>query len=376
MLTAGDVQISGWIFIFRRLCRPILLRVDASLPRYLIQSFSRRAGVADIYQRGDRETWRVQPSESSARWLRAEPAGRQPGPAGCSGARSPCQGHRQSPLQPSGSTRTVGPAKFKDGSSKSTAAQDPGRGLPGPGPRPTVPLRLGATAVTQEKSGAPETTFLYLDDDARGHVSQHHAVACFVGCLAPWTVAFHELLFKLMLVQGEQRGAVLLAGRLHWSGHRSWGQERQLLAEPESPGYRAHSGQWGGKTEQTRGTHGEGLSGPESDREESLQPCLLSRLDELLQVLRSPLMQQFKGSPPIWQAGDLGNPCRQDTRPYTHTSPRPCIVYSVLSTAVHALPAGKYFLVKGPKISSKHPEVPFSQEGGCECEIQKHGAVI
>ena len=48
---------------------------------------------------------------------------------------------------------------------------------------------------------------------------------------------------------------------------------------------------------------------------------------------------------------------------HTYTSPRPCIVYSVLSTAVHALPAGKYFLVNGPKISSKHPEVPFSQEG-------------
>lgn len=95
VLTAGDVQISGWIFAFRRVCWPIRLRVDISLPRYLIQSFSRRASVADIYQRGDGETWRVQPSESSARWLRAEPAGRQPGPAGCLGARSPCQGQRE-----------------------------------------------------------------------------------------------------------------------------------------------------------------------------------------------------------------------------------------------------------------------------------------
>ena len=265
-------------------------------------------------------------------------------------------------LQPSGSTRTVGPAKFKAGSSKSAAAQDPGRGAPGAGPETTVPHCRGHSCHSGE-IGTPETTFLYLDDNARGHVSQHHAVAGFVGCLAPWPMAFHELLFKLMLVQGEQRGAVLLAGCLHQSGHRSWGQEQQLLAEPESPGHRAHSGQWGGKTEQTRGAHGKALSGPGSDREES--PSASSALKVrwiLLQVLRSPLMHQFNRSAPIWQAGDLGNPCRQATQPHTH-SPRPCTVYSVLSTAVHALPAGKYFLVNRPKISSKHPEVPFSQEG-------------
>ena len=158
MLTAGNVQISGWVFIFRSLCLPVLLRADISLPRYLIQSFSRRAGVTNIYQSGDRETWRVQPSESSARWLRAEPTGRRPGPAGCLGAWSPRQGHRQSPLQllrsPVARQELWGLPSSRPAAARAQLHKILGGGLLGPGLRPQSPT-AGATAVTQEKLGDP-----------------------------------------------------------------------------------------------------------------------------------------------------------------------------------------------------------------------------
>lgn len=157
----------------------------------------------------------MQPSESSARWLRAEPAGRQPGPAGCSGPGAHVRA-TESPLQPSGLTRTVGPAKFKDGSSKSAAAQDLLGGGSGAGARPEThsPPTAGGHSCHSEKSGDPETTFLTLTTACSRARSQHHAVACFVGCLAPGPRGLRSNCSS-SCSPGEQRRAVLLAGR-HW----------------------------------------------------------------------------------------------------------------------------------------------------------------
>lgn len=83
----------------------------------------------------------------------------------------------------------------------------------------------------------------YLDDQAGGNVLQHHAVAGFVGCLAPWTVSFHKLLFQVTLFQGEQGGVVLLACHLDQRDSCSRGQQCRLLPVPVCPGHGAHSGQ-------------------------------------------------------------------------------------------------------------------------------------
>ena len=98
----------------------------------------------------------MQPSESSARWLRAEPTGRRPGPAGCLGAWSPRQGHRQSPLQPLCSPvarqELWGLPSSRPAAVRAQLHKTLGGGLLGPAPRPQSPT-AGATAVTQEKSG-------------------------------------------------------------------------------------------------------------------------------------------------------------------------------------------------------------------------------
>lgn len=98
---------------------------------------------------------------------------------------------------------------------------------------------------------------------------QHHAVAGFVGGLAPRAMSFHKLLLQFALVQGEQSGAVLLAGRLDGSDRCSRGRQCWPPHAPEAPRHWAHSGQWGRKAKPARGAHGASVSassGPESDK--------------------------------------------------------------------------------------------------------------
>lgn len=100
-----------------------------------------------------------------------------------------------------------------------------------------------------------EGTSVYLDDDARGDVLQHHTVAGFVGGLAPGAVPFHKLLFEFRLIQGRRSGAVLPARRLDRGDRRRRGEQRPLLPRPEAPRRGADSGQGCRPAEAGRGTH-------------------------------------------------------------------------------------------------------------------------
>lgn len=119
-----------------------------------------------------------------------------------------------------GCTGAVLPARLEEGG-KSPAPEDPGRTLcPG---RNAQDRGWDCIALQCAQPPAPGLLFLYLDHQAGGDVLQHHAVAGLVGCLAPWTMSFHKLLFKFTFIQRKQNRVVLLACQLHCSDPCSGG---------------------------------------------------------------------------------------------------------------------------------------------------------
>lgn len=124
-----------------------------------------------------------------------------------------------------------------------------------PVPEWACPLLKPAVAADLDSSHLPAPSTLYLDHNAGRHMFEHYTVAGFVGGLAPWTMAFHKLFFKLTLIQGKQSRIVLSACHLHHSGSHSWEEQCWLLLKPKSPVPRAHPDQRCRETEQSPGAH-------------------------------------------------------------------------------------------------------------------------